>query len=391
MNIENLADKYRKFVINLRREFHRFPEESWKEERTSRRIKEELQKIGIEFESAAKNGVVAVLRGKNPGKVVALRADMDAIRVKEATENEITSKNEGIMHACGHDGHMAMLIGAAKILKEIQDEWDGTVKFIFQPAEEVGEGAAKIIEEGFLDDAEGAFGIHLWSDLSCGKVSVEEGARMACADIFKVKVKGKGGHGSLPHQGVDALVAASSIVLNLQTAVSREINPMEPAVVSVGLMRAGTRFNVIANEAILEGTTRCFNKETREKFPEIIERICKNTAEGLRAEAEVEYICATPITVNDKKCSYIAKGAVEKIAGSHAVVLMDKSTGTEDIGRYFEKAPGVLAFVGIRNEEKGAVYPQHHEKYTIDEDALKIGTALYVQYAVDFLKYKKGQ
>lgn len=391
MNIENLAAKYRKYVINLRREFHRFPEESWKEERTSRRIKEELQKIGIEFESAAKNGIVATLKGKNSGKVVALRADMDAIRVKEATEAEFTSENEGIMHACGHDGHMAMLIGAAKMLKEIQHEWDGTVKFIFQPAEEVAEGAAKIIEEGFLDDVDGAFGIHLWSDLPCGKVSIEEGARMACADIFKIKVKGKGGHGSLPHQGVDAVVAASSIVLNLQTAVSREINPMEPAVVSVGLMKAGTRFNVIANEAILEGTTRCFNKEIREKFPEIIERICKNTAEGLRAEAEVEYICATPITVNDKECSYIAKGAVEKIAGSHAVVLMDKSTGTEDLGRYFEKVPGVLAFLGIRNEEKDAVYPQHHEKYSIDEDALKIGTALYAQYAVDFLKYKNEQ
>lgn len=388
MNIENLAANYREYVINLRREFHRFPEESWKEERTSRRIKEELEKIGIEFESTAKTGVVAVLRGKNPGKVVALRADMDAIRVKEATEAEFTSKNEGIMHACGHDGHMAMLIGAAKILKEIQHEWDGTVKFIFQPAEEVGEGAAKIIEEGFLDDVEGTFGIHLWSELHCGKVSVEEGARMACADIFRVRVKGKGGHGSLPHQGVDAVVAASSIVLNLQTAVSREINPMEPAVVSVGLMKAGTRFNVIANEAVLEGTTRCFNNKTREKFPKIIERICKNTAEAVRVEAEVEYILATPITINDRECSHIAKGAVEKIAGSNAVVLMDKSTATEDIGRYFEKVPGVLAFVGIRNEEKGVVYPQHHERYTIDEDALKIGTALYAQYAIDFLKYK---
>ncbi len=388
MNIENLAANYSEYVINLRREFHRFPEESWKEERTSRRIKEELEKIGIEFESTAKTGVVAVLRGKKPGKVVALRADMDAIRVKEATEAEFASKNEGIMHACGHDGHMAMLIGAAKILKEIQHEWDGTVKFIFQPAEEVGEGAAKIIEEGFLDDVEGAFGIHLWSDLHCGKVSVEEGARMACADIFRVRVKGKGGHGSLPHQGVDAVVAASSIVLNLQTAVSREINPMEPAVVSVGMMKAGTRFNVIANEAVLEGTTRCFNNKTREKFPKIIERICKNTAEAVRAEAEVEYILATPITINDRECSYIAKGAVEKIAGRNAVVLMDKSTATEDIGRYFQKAPGVLAFVGIRNEEKGVVYPQHHERYTIDEDALKIGTALYAQYAIDFLKYK---
>ncbi|MCY6356555.1 M20 family metallopeptidase [Clostridium sp. ZS2-4] len=391
MNIENLADKYRNYVINLRREFHRFPEESWKEERTSRFIKEELKKIGIEFEVAAKTGIVATLRGKKSGKVVALRVDMDAIGVKEATEAEFASENEGIMHACGHDGHMAMLIGAAKILKEIQNEWDGTIKFIFQPAEEVGEGAAKIIEEGFLDDVEGAFGIHLWSDLPCGKVSVQDGARMACADIFKIRIKGKGGHGSLPHQGVDAVVAASSIVLNLQTAVSREISPMEPAVVSVGLMRAGTRFNVIANEAILEGTTRCFNNEIREKFPKIIERICRNIAEGLRAETEVEYIFATPITINDKECSYIARGALEKIAGTDAIALMDKSTATEDIGKYFEKVPGVLAFVGVRNEEKGAVYPQHHEKYTIDEDALKIGTALYAQYAVDFLKYKKGQ
>ncbi|MCY6369082.1 M20 family metallopeptidase [Clostridium ganghwense] len=388
MNIENLANKYKEHVINLRREFHRFPEESWREERTSRRVKEELQKIGVDFEATAKTGIVATLRGKNPGKIVALRADMDAIRVKEATGAEFESENEGIMHACGHDGHMAMLIGAAKILKELQNEWDGTVKFIFQPAEEVGEGAAKVIEEGFLDDVQGAFGIHLWSDLPCGKVSVEEGPRMACADIFKIKIKGKGGHGSLPHQGVDAVVAASAIVMNLQTAVSREINPMEPAVVSVGALKAGTRFNVIASEAILEGTTRCFNEEIRQQFPKILERISKNTAASFKAEAELEYIFATPITINDKKCSSIARGSVEKIAGSDAVVLMDKLTVTEDIGRYFEKIHGVLAFVGVRNEKKDAIYPQHHEKYTIDEDALEIGTALYAQYALDFLNYK---
>ncbi|MDD2481701.1 MAG: M20 family metallopeptidase [Lutispora sp.] len=385
MKSGNLAKQYKDYVINLRREFHMHPEASWDEVRTSGRVKEELTKMGIPFKEMANTGVMAIIKGKNEGKTVALRADMDALQVKEQNEVPYCSKNEGIMHACGHDGHTAMLLGAAKILNEMKDNIKGTVRLIFQPAEEMAQGANAMVEAGCMDGVDEVFGIHLWSDLEHGKVSVEAGPRMASADMFKIKVKGKGGHGSLPHQGIDAVVTASSIVMDLQSIVSREISPLEPAVVSVGVLKSGTRFNVISSEAVLEGTTRCFSPEIRKRFPKMMERIIKNTAESYRAEAELEYTLGTPPTINEVASSNRAIKTVEKLYGPDAVSLMEKVTGGEDFAVYLEKAPGAIAFVGVRNEEKGSCYPHHHERFNIDEDALETGTALYAQYAIDFL------
>lgn len=386
MNIKEIGKKYKDYVIQMRRELHMNPESSWEEFRTSQRVKEELDKMGIPYISVAGTGVLATIEGKEKGKTVALRADMDALEVTETNDVPYKSQNPGKMHACGHDGHTAMLLGAAKIFSEIKDELKGTVKLIFQPAEEVAAGAKKMIAESdFMDTVDSVFGIHLWSGVPVGKVSVESGPRMASADLFKIKVTGKAGHGSMPHQTVDSVVVASAIVMNLQSMVSREFSPLESVVVSVGSLHSGTRFNVIAGDAVLDGTTRCFNPEIRAELPGIIERIAKHTAAAYKAEATLEYTNGTPPTINDEDCSKTATGSVEKILGKEGVQLMEKTTGGEDFAFFLEKAPGAIAFVGVRNEDIGACYAHHHDKFNIDEDGLEVGTALYVQYAVDSL------
>jgi len=386
VEVKELAREYKQYVIDLRREFHSNPELSLKEFETSKRVKEELKKMGVPFTSVAGTGVVGTIEGIKPGKVVALRADMDALEIQELNDVSYKSKKDGLMHGCGHDGHTAMLLGAAKILTQMKDQINGTVKLFFQPAEETAEGAQQMIEEGVLEGVDGVFGIHLWSDVPCGKVSVEAGPRMAATDIFTIKVKGKGGHGSMPHQGIDAVVVASAIVMNLQSIVSREISPMDSAVVSVGALHSGTRFNVIAPDAVLHGTSRCFDPSIRKKFPKIIERIAKNTAASYRAEATLEYIFGTPPVINDSKCSEIATNSVKKLLGDEGVGELEKITGGEDFAKFMEKVPGALALVGIRNEKKQADYPHHHPRFNMDEDGLEVGSGLYAQYAIDFLK-----
>lgn len=388
MKVKEITSKYKNYIVKMRREFHANPEASMQEVRTSQRIKEELDKMGVPYVSAANTGVIATIKGDNPGKSVALRADIDALTVCELNEVDYKSKVNGLMHACGHDGHAAMLLGAAKVLNESKNKINGTVKLLFQPGEEVGEGARAMIADGAMEGVDTAFGIHLWADLEVGKVAVEEGPRMASADILKINVKGKGGHGSMPQQCVDAVVVASAIVMNLQTIVSREISPLESVVVSIGSINAGTRFNVIAENAILDGTVRCFNPEIREQIPEIIERIVKNTASAYRAEASVEYNTVIPITINDKECTDIAKGSVVKLLGEDKLASVPKVTGSEDMSEYLNIAPGAIVFVGAGNADKGIIYPHHHGRFNIDEDALEIGTNLYVQYALDFLNTK---
>ena len=385
MDVKELVKDVKEYVIDLRREFHMNPEPSWEEIRTSKRVMEELDKMGILHISVAGTGVVAVIKGSQEGKTVALRADMDALRINESNDVPYRSKNPGVMHACGHDGHTAMLLGAAKILNDHKDEIKGTIKLFFQPAEETALGAGKLIVEGIMEGVDGIFGIHLWAGLPVGKVSVEAGPRMASADIFKIRVKGSGGHGSMPHQAVDAIVTASAMVMELQSIVSREISPLETAVVSVGIFKSGTGFNIIASEAYLEGTTRSFDPSIRESLPNRIERIAKNTASSHRAEAELEYITGTPPVINDESCAAIAQESMRKLFGDESIIEMEKVMGAEDFAMYLEMVPGMMAFVGAQNQEIGACYPHHNERFNIDEESLEIGTALYTQYALDFL------
>ncbi|MCK8828007.1 M20 family metallopeptidase [Natroniella acetigena] len=383
MKIKKLITQYRDYIVDLRRDFHMYPETSWNEKKTSQRIQEELDQLGIPYQVVAETGVVATIKGQNNERVVALRADIDALEIDEATDISYKSKYEGVMHACGHDGHTAMLLGAARALNEVKEDLTGTVKLFFQPAEEVVQGAEKLLETGAMDDVDNVFGIHLWADLDCGSISVEAGPRMASADLFEITVTGKGGHGSLPHQGVDATVVASAIVMDLQSIVSREITPLESAVVSVGKLTSGTRFNVLSNKAVLEGTTRAFNKEIRKEFPEIIERIAQSTAASYRAQAEVDYTYGTPPVINDPAAAELAGEVVIEILDQDALVEMEKVTGGEDFAKYLAHAPGVLAFVGAKPED---AYPHHHQRFNINEEALEIGATLYAQYALNFLQ-----
>ena len=385
MNIKEDVNKIKDYIIGLRREFHKKPEPSWKEFETSERIKQELEKNNIEYKSIAGTGIIANI-GEKKGKTVALRADIDALEIEELNKKEYRSLKKGLMHACGHDGHTAMLLGAAKILKEHEKELNGNVQLIFQPAEELGDGAKKIIEEGGLEGVDNIFGIHLWSGIPTGKFSIMPGEIMASADLFSIKIKGKGGHGSMPHQGVDAAIIGASIILNLQTIVSREINPLEPAVVSIGKLVSGTRYNIIAHEALLEGTVRAFNEEIRKSIAEKIERISKGIAKTMRGEAEIDYIWGPPPVKNDDNSVKLARECAELLYGKESLYLsLKKIMGAEDFAHYLKKVPGVFTFVGSGNSEKGTDFPHHHPNFDIDEDALLLGTSLHLKYAINYL------
>lgn len=389
MNTRERANKYKQYTIDMRREFHTYPELSMHEERTARRIKEELEKMGIPYVSMAGTGVVGTIKGNKDGRTIALRADIDALEITEKRNISYKSQNEGVMHACGHDSHAAMLLGAAKVLNDMKDELNGTVKLIFQPGEEVAQGAKRMIEDGVLDGVDEVFGMHVMGNLASGKIGVGSGPRMASADMFRITVKGKGGHGSMPNLAVDAVVVASAIVMNLQTIASREIDPMETVVVTVGKLISGTRFNIIAEDAIIEGTTRSFSYEVREKLPEIIERIAKSTAASYRAEVDVEYTLLTAPTINNEVSTERAKKSVEKIMSKEAVVDFAKQSGGEDFSEYLMKVPGTFVIVGTANEEKDTCYSNHHPKFDIDEDMLECGVALHAQYALDYLNENK--
>ena len=385
MNVRDSAEQFKEQIVSWRREVHAYPEVAWTETKTGNMVAEELKNLGIEVTRIAEIGVVGLLKGERTGKTVALRADMDALPITEATDVPYKSKNLGAMHACGHDGHVAMLLGAAKVLSQMKNQINGTVKFIFQPAEEIGLGALKLIEAGVMEDVDAIFGIHLWPDMPSGKVSLVPGPRMASADKLKITVKGKSGHGSMPHQGIDAILAASAIIMNLQSISSREIAPLEPAVVTIGKLAGGTGWNITCDEVTLEGTTRCFSHEVRKSFPLAIERIIKNTAASYRAQAELEYIPIAPPLINDTLISQIATASLQKLYGDNMAGTIEKVMGGEDFAFLCEKTPGAMAFVGIGNKEKKTDYPLHNDKFNIDEDVLPIGAALHAQFALDFL------
>ncbi len=385
MDIKELMKKHLDYAVATRRYFHENPEPSMKEFNTQKRIMEELKAMGIEHYPCGGTGVVGIIKGKGPGKTIALRADIDALEVQEENPVPYKSKIDGMMHACGHDTHISGLLTAAKVLNEIKDEFDGTVKLIFQPGEEVAQGALAMIKDGVMEGVDGIFGIHIWNDVETGKVSVEAGPRMASAGMFKVYITGKGGHGAMPHQTVDASVVASAIVMNLQSIVNREINPSDTAVVTVGMIRSGSRWNVISGEAYMEGTTRCYSMEVNNAFEGQLRRIVEMTAQAYRAEARMEYTQMTIPTINDPMMSAIAAESVKKIAGEEGLVTFEKTSGGEDFAFFSEYAPSTFAFVGSKNTAKLDYYPHHHPKFDIDEDALGVSAGLYTQFALDFL------
>jgi len=389
MDIKNLIEKNKDYILEMRRYFHMHPELSYEEHETTKKIASELEKMGIEYEIPSeepKTGVIGVIKGKKPGKTVALRADIDALNVLEKNDVEYKSQNEGKMHACGHDTHISMLLGAAKILSEVKDELCGKVYLIFQPAEEVGTGAKYMIRQGnWYEETDSIYGSHIWSGLEAGKISLEAGDRMAAADMFSIKIHGKSGHGSLPNETVDAVVVGSAVVQALQQLVSRNYSPLDSVTVTIGSFHSGNRFNIIAGEAEMTGTNRYFSREIGARIEEDMNRVIKGVCDAYGATYELDYTYILGPTINDEKSSELAIKALEKFAGPDAHSKMQKTTGGEDFSFYLENKPGCFGFVGCRNEELGADYPHHNERFNVDESVLANGAGMYAQYAIDFL------
>ena len=385
--VKAAADRAEPYVIEMRRYFHAHPEVSTKEYETSKRIGEELTKMGLEWRHCGlETGIVCDVKGKFPGKTFMIRADIDALTVTEDTGLPFTSQNPGVMHACGHDCHIAVMLGAAKMLSELRDQIHGMVRICFQPAEETAQGAKSMVEQGALEGVSACFGLHVWSDADAGKVSIDAGPRMASGDKFTIDVIGKSGHGAQPHHCVDATVVAAAIIQNLQSMVSREIDPTQTAVVTVGTVTSGSRWNVISGSAHMEGTTRCFDPEVRQNFPKVIERIAKNTAAAYRADAKVTYDFLVPPTINNPAIVPYAQGAAKEIFGDDWDAHYGVTMGGEDFSYFLEKVPGCFALLGVRSEAADSVYPQHSCHYKVDESALIKGSMLHVMTALSYLE-----
>ncbi|WP_066391577.1 amidohydrolase [Neobacillus mesonae] len=384
--IKAAIQKYSDELTELRRRFHREPELSWEEFKTTAFVCEYLESLGISFRKTEPTGVIATIEGGKPGKTVALRADMDALTVEELNRDlPYTSQVEGKMHACGHDAHTAMLLIAAKALSEIKDELPGNVRLVFQPAEEVAAGANEMVKQGAMEGVDNVFGIHIWSQMPTGKVSCSPGPSFASADLFTVKFTGRGGHGAMPHDCIDTAIVASSFVVNVQSVVSRTIDPQQPAVLTIGKMVVGTRFNVIAENAVIEGTIRCFDTKTRDHIEELLKHYADQVAAIYGAAAEVDYIRGTQAVINDEYSAKLVQ-TTAAAAFEDDVLYVEKPTmGGEDFSFYLDHAPGSFALVGSGNPDKDTEWAHHHGKFNIDEDALAVGAELYAQYAWAYL------
>lgn len=376
-------------VIELRRHFHQYPEASLKEFETIKKIKEELNKLDIPFEEVGETGVLATIEStKGTGKTIILRADIDALELEDATGKSYQSKNPGLNHACGHDGHAAALLGAAQVLKNHTSDFVGTIKLAFQPAEEIGAGARQFVSGGFVENIDQVFGIHLDSSVPVGKLVATKGPTNASCDIFKIEVEGLSSHVAQPDVGRDALLSAASIVVELQKIAAREVSPLDPVVVGIGVLDAGTRYNIVANHAVIEGTVRAFSHETRAFVLKRVEEIANQVAEAHRTKVSSFHIhdAAGPL-INDDTATELAQKVAAQIVGIENVVTdHTKSLGADDFADFLSKAPGVYGRVGTRNLDNPEThYGHHHEKFDIDEAGLALATEFHVNYALAYL------
>lgn len=389
------ADETSAYVIAKRRWYHIHPEVAYKEVETAAQICADLAELGIPFERADATGVVATIRGTasdafdetgKPRLRLMLRADIDALPVTEETGLSFASQNEGFMHACGHDCHIAMLLGAARLLAGHTDQLHGEVRLVFQPAEEGGDGSTSMINAGVLSGVDGVFGMHIWSDVPAGKINAEAGPRMAATDWWRIDVTGKSAHGAMPNQGADALLAGAAMVEIMQAIVSRNMSPFEPAVVTVGQFHSGTARNVMAGSAWMEGTVRTFHEEAHERIPKLMERIASETAAAYGCAATLSYECAHDAVVNTPEAAALAQNAAKEILGDDALVPYQGSMPGEDFSNYLKLVPGVFVFLGSGTADPtGKVWPQHSSCYSPDESVLVRGSLFAAQYAYDFL------
>lgn len=373
-------------LIDFRRTLHQHPEIAFEEIETTNRIAEKLEELSIPYKRMDPTGILAEINGEQDGKTILLRADIDALPVTELNDHlDYRSQVKDKMHACGHDAHTAMLMTAAAALNEIKAEIKGTVRLLFQPAEEVAEGARKMIEQGVIEGVDNVFGIHIWSELESGKVSCPPGPSFAAADMLTVRFKGKGGHAAMPHQTVDAAVMASQFVSTLQTIVSREIDPLHSAVVTIGKMEVGSRFNVIAENALLEGTIRTFDAVTRDKIEASIAQYAEHIALLYGGTVEVDYERKTEPVVNETHSAKLVQSVAAEAFGESALQEEPPTMGAEDFGYYMAEATGAFALVGSGNETKDTCWAHHHGRFNVDEAALKVGAELYAQYTLAYL------
>ncbi|MCD2348301.1 M20 metallopeptidase family protein [Clostridium guangxiense] len=388
MNTLDEAKKIEKWIVEIRRDFHMNPEPSFKEIRTCKIVKEKLIELGIEVSSIGKTGISGILKGKNPGKTIALRADMDALSVAEETNLSFKSKNLGFMHACGHDAHMAMLLGAAKILTNMKDEIDGNVKFIFQPAEEASGGSTTMIENGVLENpkVDMIYGMHIFSLLECGKAAVMEGSVMSAVDAWELTIKGKSCHGSTPWDGHDAVMCAVAVISGLQTIVSRVNDARNPIGINVGTINGGERSNVIPGKVKITGSNRAFTQESHDMLPTWMEKIIKSTCEAYDCEYDFMYKVGCDAVTNHKNAVEFVRESVKKVMGDENVVKIPQRMSSDDFGMYLKKVPGMYMFLGAGNQKKGCCHPHHSNNFMIDEDSLIKGAACHAQVAIDFLK-----
>lgn len=392
MNFKKEAAALVPYIVEQRRWIHSHAELSFKEKETTAHLKAELEKIGWHVQSFPDYlGLVATLSGPESGPTVLLRADIDALPIQEPSGLDFASCTKGVMHACGHDCHSSMLLGAARLLQAHQGELAGTVKLLFQSAEESCYGSRYYVEKGVLKDASACLALHVWGSLPAGFVSIEDGYRMASCDNFKLVVKGVSAHGSTPHLGHDAIVAASAIILNLQTFVSRENNPLNPLVVSVGTVKAGKQFNIIADRVELEGTVRTYSAEVRKNIPVVLERIARETAVALGCTIEFTSVPIEPAVNNcHLELNQLAREAIAKSYGPEVLRSMPRVMGSEDFSVIMEQVPGVMCFLGYYNEQKDTVHPLHSAQFTMDEDVLPVGAALYAGFAYEYLERQRG-
>ena len=386
--IRDMSVAIKNETVAHRRHFHMHPEIAWQETDTTKKVAKELRKLGCDILQTGfggtECGLVAEVRGEKPGRCIALRADMDALPMDEENDVPYKSTVPGVMHACGHDAHTAMLLGAAKILSEIRPRLSGTVRFLFQPAEESGlkSGAKAMVEEGALEGVDEVAGLHVWAQEPTGSVLYRSGPVMAAADGWYLIIKGKGGHGSTPELAVDPTITAANIVLNLQAVVGREVSAKETVVVSTGILKAGeTAFNIIPDTATMNGTVRSFSPAVQDHGEEAIRRVIAGACQIGRCEYSLDYKRFIPATINDPAVTEEARKVFEALAGTKNVQEMGLIMGSEDFSYFQQKVPGTFFFLGSGNPAKGTDNAHHHPKFNVDEDALPLGTACLAGFA----------
>ena len=377
---KNIEESFGEKIVALRRDIHREPELNFDTEKTAEKVLAALDGLPLKIQTGvAENGVVATLEGEGDGPAVGLRADMDALPIHEETGLPFASGTDGKMHACGHDGHTSMLVGAAHALSGMRDRLNGSVRFIFQPAEEGGGGGGVMVEEGVAEGLDSIFALHLWPGLPFGTVATKAGPIMAAADAFEMTIKGTGGHGAMPHLSADAVTIAAHVVTALQTVVSREVDPVEPAVVTVGEIGAGTAFNIIPETARLGGTVRTLNEALRRRMPERIEAIARGVAGGMRGDADLDYNFSYPVTRNDTESARHALDAATELFGEeHVLQLENPSMGAEDFAYFLQKVPGAFIWLGVGEDVPGL----HTPTFAFDEEILPRGAALLTALAL---------